>query len=587
MALLWSTPVIYPFTPRTQVGLPCDRLSGYNGPVTEIAERGSALDYFPEGRTPRPEQIKAITEIERQFDLGASIVALQAPVGSGKSFVASSLAQQAKAKGLSTHLLTIQLALMDQYSKDLPSPIIEVVKGRSHYRCSFDPDNSKNAAKGYCRRVAKAALIQECLKFGVVSDGQALKLPPEAHLCEYWAQLQRSKLSQITLFNFHSFLFQQRLGRFGKRDLLILDECHNAESVLLQFVQVVLSDKILQKIGIELDLTIKTAENLVNWLEKEHVVPKILGILGDSAEGEASANDLTPGETDRLKGLLDRISDLQKYLQLTEWVIDVTEEVDEDDPMDRTRKLRARPVFVGLFAKELIFSKADRTLAMSATILNPKIWAKNLGIRQSDLGYIDIPSSFPVKNRPIFREYAGDMSWANFESTLPKLYSTIQGILERHKNQRGIIHAHSEKLCRLICAAIDSPRVLHLDMFPFRSKTELLKRHSEKKDSVIIASGFHEGIDLIDDLGRFAIIAKVPWPSTNDPFIKARMALDGSYLPYLTALKLTQSYGRIYRHEKDFGVTYIIDSGFEKFLKRCGWLLPKWFLEAIQPHGQK
>jgi Rad3-related DNA helicase len=306
-----------------------------------------------------------------------------------------------------------------------------------------------------------------------------------------------------------------------------------------------------------------------------------MAAIGDS-EGEGCAQDLTPTETDRLRSLLDRIGDLQKYVQLTEWVIDVTEEVDEDDPTDKTRKLRARPVFVGLFARELLFSKARQTLAMSATILSHKIWAKNLGIAQSSLGYVDIPSSFPVKNRPIHLEYAGDMAWDKIEATLPRLYQTISRILERHKNQRGIVHTHSERLCRLICEQIDHPRILHLDMFPYRDKTKLLEAHTKRPDSVIVASGFHEGVDLKDELARFQVICKVPWPPMQDPLVKARMNVDGSYMPYQTALKLVQSYGRINRHDADHGTTYITDAGFERFQKRCGWLLPKWFTDAIQ-----
>jgi len=545
-------------------------------------ERTSALDYFPEGRTPRLEQIQAIKSAERQFDLGANVVALQAPTGSGKSYVGMAFARKARETGQSTHAITIQKVLQEQYGADFKSPEIEILKGRANYPCSFDKDDSRDASRGYCRRVAKAALIPECLRYGTLEDAQQGRLPAEAHKCDYWAQLTRCQNSRITLFNFHSFLFQQRLNRFGARDLLILDECHNAEAVLLQYVQVVLSDTILQKIGIELDLRIKTADSLVKWLEQNHVVERIMSVLGENAGNEGVAENLTPKDTDRLRGLLDRISDLQKYLEMTEWVIDVTEEVDEDDPTDKTRKLRARPVFVGLFAKELIFSKAFKTLAMSATILNPKIWAKNLGIRQADLGYVEIPCSFPVRNRPIFCDYAGDMSWANQESTLPNLYRTVDRILKKHQNQRGIIHAHSERLCRLILDSVSSPRFIHLDMFPYRSKTDLLKRHLERPDSVIVASGFHEGVDLKDDLSRFQIIAKVPWPGTMDPLVKARMAVDGSYLPYQTALKLVQSYGRSTRHAEDFSTTYITDSGFEKFLKRCGWLLPKWFTEAIQ-----
>lgn len=540
-----------------------------------------SIDHFPPGRTPRKEQIQALNEVDRAFDLGAKIVALQAPTGAGKSLIAMSHARKAQAEGQTTHAITIQKILMDQYAQDFPSPEIEPLKGRSNYTCDFDKDDIRDASKGYCRRVAKAAVIPECLRYGTMEQAQQLQLPPEAHKCAYWAQVMRAINSPITLFNFHSFLFQQRLNRFKNRNLLIVDECHNIEQVLLQFVQLVISDKILRKIGLELDLTIKNAEDLVAWLDKERIIPKIMETLGDNAKNEGTADGLTPQETDRLRSMLDRIEDLRKYLGLTEWVLDVTEEVDEDDPTDRTRKLRARPVFVGLFAKELLFSKAQRTLAMSATILNPKIWAKNLGIARADLGYVDIPCSFPLKNRPIYCEYAGDMSWGNLEATLPKLYGSIEKLLLRHQNVRGIVHAHSEKLCKLILENVGSPRFLHLDMFPYRSKTELLKRHMERPDSVIVASGFHEGVDLADDKSRFQIIAKIPYPGTSDPWMQARMKVDGSYMAYSTALKLIQECGRSVRHESDFATTHILDAGFEKFMKRSGWLLPKWFTDAI------
>jgi Rad3-related DNA helicase len=234
------------------------------------------------------------------------------------------------------------------------------------------------------------------------------------------------------------------------------------------------------------------------------------------------------------------------------------------------------------FAREHLWSKADRVLAMSATILNPRTWARNLGVPWDELATVEVPCPFPIENRPIILDYAGDMSWKNLEETLPKLYLKVAQILERHRGQRGIIHAHSERLVRQIVENVGSPRFVHLDMFPQRNKTLLLDAHAERPDSVIVASAMHEGLDLRDDLARFQIIAKIPWPSTEDALVKARMELDGGYLPYQTALKLVQSYGRIVRHEKDYGTTYVIDAGFEGFRRRCGYLLPKWFLEAIR-----
>jgi len=553
--------------------------------VTEATGERSALSFFPPGKAPRPEQTKAIKETEREFRDGKSFVAIQAPTGSGKSYIAIAIANELAARGGKTHLITAQKVLMGQYSQEFPSPIIEPIQGRSNYPCNYDSFRYKDASRGYCRSSKKKGLIQECLKYGSVEAANSFILPVDAHKCDYWHQLAAAIESPTTLYNFHSFLFQQRLGRFGKRNLLIIDEAHNTEGVLLGFVQILFSDKLLRLLGIKLDLTLQNAKAVVAWLEKERVVARIKKAVGDK-DGEGVSEDvpegLTASENDQLKELLGRIDDLQRYLDLTDWVVDVTEDPLENDFGDRTRKLRIRPVFIGAFTKELIWSKAEQVIAMSATILHAKTWAYNLGIPGKSLGFIDIPSSFPVENRPIIPEYAGDMGWKNLETTLPNLYATVARILERHAGQRGIIHGHSETLCKLIRDNVKDPRIIHLDMFANRDKSAMLRAHEGRPDSVLLASGFHEGVDLKDDLARFQMIAKIPWPGMQDKFVKARMLADKSYLGYQCALKLVQSYGRACRHDKDTAITYVLDSGFDGFLSRCGYLLPKWFVDAVQ-----
>lgn len=545
----------------------------------------SLISYFPVGKSPRAEQLSAITQIDRNFTENKTVVAFQGPTGSGKTFIGMTFANKTAAEGGKSHIITIQRMLQDQYRNDWAPPHLEIIKGRSNYPCNYDSFRYKDASRGYCRSSKKKGLIQECLKYGSVEAANQFILPADAHKCDYWRQLALAIENPITLYNFHSFLFQQRLGRFGKRELLIIDEAHNTEGVLLGFVQILFSDKLLQILGIKLDLSLKDAKEVVAWLQKERVVERIKKAVGDKGDGGVSEDvpeGLTASETDQLNELLGRIDDLQRYLDLTEWVVDVTEDPREDDFGDRTRKLRIRPVFIGAFTKELIWSKADKVIAMSATILDAKTWARNLGIPGKALGFVDIPSSFPVKNRPIIPEYAGNLGWKTFEATLPNLYATVGRILARHAGQRGIIHGHSERLCRLIRDNVRDPRIIHLDMFANRDKTAMLRAHDARPDSVLLASGFHEGVDLADEKARFQMIAKVPWPGTEDKFVKARMEVDGSYLSYQAALKLVQSSGRIVRHQEDHGITYVLDSGFDGFLSRCGWLLPKYFVDAIQ-----
>lgn len=538
------------------------------------------IAYFPPGKTPRQEQITAARGIDAEFEAGRPTAVLQAPTGVGKSLIASCYFRQAAALGQTVHLITAQKQLQKQYAEIFKPPEVEMMMGRSNYPCSFEPDRGTDASKGYCRRIEHAALIPDCLKFGTVEEALRFELPPSAHNCPYFEQLTKCLKAPVALHNFHSFLFQQRLGRFGERDLMIIDEAHNVEGVLLQFVQVVISDYLLRLVKVRIDLSLRTPDQVLAWLDRERVEEKLKSVLGDAAETEDAANGLSPEDTDKLRSLLGKIKDLRRFFEMTQWVVDVTEEPTEED-RERTRKLRIRPVFVYPFAKELVFSKASRTLAMSATMLNAGIWSKNLGLARDSVGYVEVPCPFPVANRPIILDYAGDMSWKSQPETLPKLYASIERILARHAGQRGIIHGHSERLCKLILENVPSPRFVHLGQFKARDKAALLKAHAEKSDSVIVGSGFHEGIDLVDDMARFGVIAKVPWPMMEDAFVKARIRADKWYMSYQTSLKLIQSCGRGVRHEKDRCSTYMLDAGFEGFMRQASWLLPKWFTAAI------
>jgi Rad3-related DNA helicase len=92
----------------------------------------------------------------------------------------------------------------------------------------------------------------------------------------------------------------------------------------------------------------------------------------------------------------------------------------------------------------------------------------------------------------------------------------------------------------------------------------------------------HEGLDLKDDLSRFQLILKVPYPSfVENPQLEMRMKISSDYYNYLTAMKIVQSYGRSIRSETDFAKTYILDEDFKSFFARSKQILPRWFKQAI------
>lgn len=546
------------------------------------------MRFFPPDYTPRNEQRDAILKIQRQFESGKRIVAFQGPTGMGKTLIAQTFALMTKAAGGRTHYLTIQKALQDQLVKQFPE--IVALKGRANYECTHEDALGENADKGVCRVKGKG-ILAECVDLEnrpeTLADATNLLLPAHCHKCPYWRQAQLASEAVIAAFTFSSFLFQQRLGRFGAREFMVIDECHNIENELMRFVTLELTEKALAPLRLELDKDINSQEELLRWIEETDIHDRLVRLLGVAAyRSEDVAEGLTLEQTDALKSLLTKIQYFRSLLERTDWVVETR--IEPDKRGRRRRKVVGRPLFVRDFAKDLLFSNGRNVLCMSATILDFPIWARNLGLDAREVGYVDGPCTFPAKNRPIHLTYAGSMGRKYFEEggnpTRPKLMVKIREILGLHRDQRGIIHCHSKKMAKAILEDVRSPRFLHQEDFENEDKTKVLAAHALKPDSVIVAPAMHEGVDLHDGLGRFQILAKVPWPGMDDKLIAERKARDERFYTWLCALKLIQSMGRIVRHAEDWGYTYVLDSNFAAFLNRNEnrEMIPDWILDAVR-----
>jgi hypothetical protein len=81
---------------------------------------------------------------------------------------------------------------------------------------------------------------------------------------------------------------------------------------------------------------------------------------------------------------------------------------------------------------------------MSATIVDKQVFCESLGLKMTDVAYLTIPSPFPVENRPIHYIPAGSMSKSTIDKTLPVVAETVRMLLEKHSNEKGIIHCVDE-----------------------------------------------------------------------------------------------------------------------------------------------
>jgi Rad3-related DNA helicase len=91
-----------------------------------------------------------------------------------------------------------------------------------------------------------------------------------------------------------------------------------------------------------------------------------------------------------------------------------------------------------------------------------------------------------------------------------------------------------------------------------------------------------EGVDLRDDLARFQILMKVPYPSLGDKLVRKRMHRWNWWYPMQTVKTIVQAVGRAIRSETDHAVTYILDSDWRRFYGQNKELFPEAFKVAIK-----
>jgi hypothetical protein len=107
------------------------------------------------------------------------------------------------------------------------------------------------------------------------------------------------------------------------------------------------------------------------------------------------------------------------------------------------------------------------------------------------------------------------------------------------------------------------------------------KHRMSPEPTVLISPSMTEGFDFKDDLARWQIIAKMPYPYLGDRQVAAMKDRNPDWYSMQTATTVIQACGRIVRDEKDHGVTYMLDGDFRNLFERYGYMFPKWFQSAM------
>jgi ATP-dependent DNA helicase DinG len=501
-------------------------------------------------QTLRPQQAQAIKEAKEAFAEGKRFVVIEAPTGAGKSGIAVAMARAAK----NAFLLTGQKILQEQYARDFQD--LALLKGRGNYSCLV---------------VETSAATAPC-NFNLTYK--------KCEECQFLLDKSRAVDSSIAMLNYAYFLAElnKNVTAFQKRELLILDEAHNTEAMVMRFVEVELSMQRFIDAGMAVQLP-----ELGRIEDKIAFALKLGGRLEKALERLAEKVNQASIPSPNLAQLKIDIEGLQSNLETLgkidpkEWVC----ETHAEGTAPRERWWRFKPVMVAQLAKKLLWRHANKVLMLSATILDAKTFVASLGIEAGEMKFIQIHSDFPVQNRPIFALNTARLNRDSIQSDFPKLLETVKQLFAQHSEQKGIIHSHTYSITERLVKALNNPRIITHTSGEDRQRA--LERHlNAAYPSVLVTPSMTEGVDLADDLARWQVIVKVPYPNIGDPQINARRAIDPAWYQWRTALTIVQAYGRAIRNKDDHANTYVLDSMFPTWLAGQKKILPIWFLEAVQ-----
>jgi ATP-dependent DNA helicase DinG len=532
----------------------------------------SILNFFPEGYTPTSQQSKTLTNIQQAFT-STSVVILNAPTGSGKSFFAKTLAESGTScselkldeignytafdvdqhgqydvddnyPGHGGLVLTITKALQDQY-KDLFD--CDVLKGKSNYMSTIDSN------------------IDVEIESAVIPK-KILKPHRTDHNCPYHNDRRDVLTGMFGALNYK--MFMSLPGHVKCRDYIICDEASELEDELVSQGTCTIKYDTLQRAGIGFNkLKSSDTESVYKWLSdlvqnlQEHRT-----YLQRSLQKKSNWSSGDQVKYRIINQLHSHTTICINNFYESEYIIEKSSE---------------HAIFTPLYVKPLvsdIISYGKKILLMSATIIDHKSYAKSLGI--TDYKYIEVDSEFDSSKSPIHCSKKYPLSRNTMDKFLPKIIAGVQDIMNHHKNEKGVIHTHTHDITERVYSKIHSPRLLYRS--PGISNEDILEQHkSSAEPTVLVSPSLTYGVDLKDELSRFQIIIKLPYLPLHDKRVKRLFDEDPEWYQNKMLNSLVQACGRSTRSADDHSTTYILDGNIIKVMHNCRYKLPNYFIQRF------
>ena len=442
-------------------------------------------------------------------------------------------------------ILTMTKSLQDQYMNLFPE--CSCLKGKSNYPCMKNEEVSCDL--GQC--------VFE-------------KIPFQCEDCIYYNTRREAVANQCGLYSYSMFMSLPPACRIKKA--IICDEASELEDILVQSYTMDFNFKLFKTLKLYIPPTPNKNCNYndyILWLQAFKT-----SIFESLQEIKLKINKKKTVKKEEklkyraLKLISEKCTKLLDISPNTEFIIEHHE-----------NGLTFKPFKVDKIAQNL-FENADLVVFMSATIIDHKNFAKQLGIIENEYYYIESPSVFDPKKAPIKLSDKICVTYANKALTVPKISALASKICDIHKGQKGIIHTHSMDITNEVKKQCKKSRFLFRE--PGITNEVLLQQHFESnKPTVLVSPSMTHGVDLKGDTGEFAIIMKAPFLPLGDERIKRLFEEDKDWYVDKMLSTFIQMCGRTIRSAEDHSITYVLDGTLTKKLIEYKDRIPKYIQERF------
>ena len=549
------------------------------------------LEHFPTGFTPRDAQKEILKEIGEYLDSGYKKIILSAPTGIGKSLVAVALARSLE----TSFIITNSKHLQDQYVHDIP--YLVSVKGKSNYAClKIMKKQGMEGDRAGAIRMGMTCEKGECVE-NITKDGkktqQNCKYKPmikeyeekkfEGTACPYYEQKYSGLIEPHSIWNYASYLQimkynQKNYGHYLNKQVAIFDEAHKLEDQIVDFVGVDLYEGALRECHIQPEeFKLDDIGEIISLLDSmcNHYAAELRRMEESGLEVEVEKRAHAEA---RYKSLANSKTDIEE--SKGNFVVNRP----ETDGDGNFKKISIKPVAISKYIQSFI--RSPYQFFMSATI-SKKPFCANIGLDPEEVAIVDVSCSpFKPENRQV--EFC-NTRWLSYKSGPDDelaVIKEIDRIMSHHAKEKGLILTSSKNRCYQILNNLseeNSQRIIvcHSKNPGGKTQDDMIKKHTESGNSVLLSSSLWEGVDLKDDLSRFQIIAKVPYPNSTENWVKKKMNLFPFWYRSVAMTKLLQGTGRSVRNMQDWAKTYMLDSNIEHMLLHNKHLVPKAYCDML------